>query len=256
MATAEDERQPGDDGPPPPEEARESPRHGFQGDRGAAPPRAAVPAALTIAVSREAGSRGTTIGTRAGLKLGWPVYTQDLLEYIAQEGAFRQNVVDNLSDAAAAWCESRLAELLREQNLSQHPSIIDLARIILSLGAPGEVVLIGRGAGCILPHEATLNVRIIAPLRDRIAYMSQWLRLTVDEAAEQVRLRDTRRGDFLTTHFHRPPADIYQYDLLLNSSLLGEDMCAELIVQAARAKLAARQRAGSAPPSWAPEPVP
>ena len=40
---------------------------------------------------------------------------------------------------------------------------------------------------------------------------------------------------------------MYQYDLLLNSSLLGEDTCAELIVLAARAKLAARgQWAGAA----------
>jgi hypothetical protein len=44
----------------------------------------------------------------------------------------------------------------------------------------------------------------------------------------------------LTTHFHRPPGDMHQYDVLLNSSLLGEEVCAELIVHAARAKATAR----------------
>src|SRR5919108_245472 len=111
--------------------------------------------------------------------------------------------------------------------------------MVLSLGAQGEVVLLGRGAGCILPSHSTLSVRLVAPLPDRVAYMSQWLRLTEEEAAEQVRKRDVRRGEFIATHFHRKPSDIYQYDLLLNSSLLGEELCAELIVKAARAKQAA-----------------
>jgi cytidylate kinase len=217
------------------------PLHGFQGDRAPPPPPSAIPASLSIAISREAGARGSTIGSRAGQKLGWQVYNQELLEYIAQEGVFRKNVVDSLSPAATRWAEERLEKLLRQQNLSQHPSILDLARIVLALGAQGEVVIIGRGAGCILPPESTLNVRIVAPLADRIAYMSQWLRLTMEEAAVEVRLRDSRRADFIPTHFHRQPGDIYQYDLIVNSSLLGEEGCADLIAKAARTKEAARR---------------
>ena len=56
----------------------------------------------------------------------------------------------------------------------------------------GEVILLGRGAGCILPAASTLHVRVVAALTDRIAYMAQWLRLTMDEAAQQVELRDSR----------------------------------------------------------------
>jgi cytidylate kinase len=119
--------------------------------------------------------------------------------------------------------------------------------MVLSLGAQGEVVLLGRGAGCILPAKTTLHVRIVAPLPDRVAYMSQWMRLTEEEAAEQVRTRDSRRADYISTHFHRKPGDVYQYDLLLNSSFLGEEACAELIAQAARAKLAAMGAGTEAP---------
>lgn len=229
-----------------PLEMGESPHHGFQGDRAPVPVRDRVPASLTIAISREAGSRGSSIGSRAGHKLGWQIYNQELLEYIAQEGTYRQDAIAHLSPAAAHWAEERLNQLLREQNLSQHPTIVDLARIVLALGAQGEVVLIGRGAGCILPPESTLHVRTVAPLSDRIAYMSQWLRLTEAEAAEQVKLRDTRRSEFIATHFHRQPTDIYQYDLVLNTRMLGEESCADLIAQAAKAKLAALQ-AGEKP---------
>src|SRR3954447_7789482 len=97
-----------------PDDLREPPRHGFRGDRGAAPP--TVPAGLTVAVSRESGARGGTIARRVGRKLDWPVYDQELLEYMAQDAVSGQGVIDSLAPAAAAWVESRLQQLLREQN--------------------------------------------------------------------------------------------------------------------------------------------
>lgn len=229
-------------GPTPAEDR--PPRHGFQGDRGAAPPVRSVPAGLTVAVSRESGSRGGTIACRVARKLGWQIYDQELLEYMAQEVAVRQGVLEGLQGPAGAWVEERMDRLLREQNLSQHPLVGDLARVVLSLGAQGGVVLIGRGSGSILPRETTLNVRIVAPQAERVAYMSQWMRLTQEEAAERVASRDRMRNEFVATHFHRHPGDIHKYDLVLNTSLLGEDVCAELIAQAARAREA--QLAGPA----------
>jgi len=223
----------------PVEEFGTSPRHGYQGDRQAKETAPAMPTSLTIAISREAGSRGGSIAQRVGTKLGWQVYRQDTLEYIAQEGNLRQDLLENQTPPARTWVEENLDRLLKQQNLSRHPSVLDMARIILSLGASGEVILLGRGAGCILPARTTLHVRVMAPLLDRIAYMAQWLRLTPEEASAQVNLRDGRRAEFIETHFHRKPADVYQYDLLLNSSLLGEETCAQLIAQAARAKVEA-----------------
>jgi hypothetical protein len=223
----------------------ESPLHGFQGDRGPTPSRPSIPASLTVAVSREAGARGGTIGKRVGKKLGWQVYDQELLEYTAQEGASR-HVLAHLPPAAARWADERLEILRGELNLTRNPNLADIARIILALGAQGEVILIGRGAGCILPAASTLHVRIVAPLADRVAYMSQYLRLPEREAAEQVMQRDKLREEFIQYHFHREPGQVHQFDLILNSSLLGEDVCAELIAQAARAKSASMAASGLA----------
>jgi cytidylate kinase len=221
----------------PPDDA---PLHGFRGHT-TVPTGVAVPAALTVALSREAGARGGTIGRRAGRKLGWQVYDQELLEYLSQDPTACQGMVEALRPEAAAWVEENLKRLLGEPSANHNPSVVSLARVVLALGAQGNVVLIGRGAGSILPAASTLHVRIIAPLEARIAYMAQWLRLTTEEAAERVRLRDERRGEFVATHFHRQPNDVYQYDLLLNSSLLGEDVCADLIARAAQARSASEE---------------
>jgi cytidylate kinase len=221
------------------DEERGSPRHGYQGDRGRAPERRTAPASLTIAVSRQAGSRGNTIGSRVGQKLGWPVYNHELLEAMAHDGPLRQSIIDDSDTEALHWVEARLEHLLSSGQLAGDASVISLARTVLTLGYRGEVVLIGRGAGHILPHSSTLHVRIMAPLADRIAYMGQWLRLTQGEAAEQVRRRDRHRADFLSAHFKRDPQDADHYDIILNSGLLGEELCAEVIIRAARVRLTA-----------------
>jgi cytidylate kinase len=216
------------------QESPETPRHGFRGNQ----PRVGhrpVPASLTIAVSREAGSRGSTIGARAGAKLGWPVYNQELLEYLAQENAAREGDDLGMAPEASRWVADQMERLIREERISDQLSVQGLARVVLGLATQGAVVLIGRGAGLLLPRESTLHVRVVAPLADRIAYMSQWLRLTVEEASEQIRQRDARRAEFLSMHFHHTN-DIHQYDMVLNSSLLGEELCAGLIADAARTK--------------------
>lgn len=219
-------------------ETSESPLHGY---RGSPVESAAVglPVGLTIAISREAGARGATIAKRAGEKLGWELYSQDMLEYGAQEGALRREAFDKLSPVALEWVDERMRHLVERQHLSQHPNILELARLVLALAAQGNVILLGRGAGFILPAKSTLHVRLVAPLADRVAYMAQSLRLTEEEALEQVRKRDHRRNDFIATHFHRKPNDVHVYDMLLNTSMFGEDRSADLVAAAAKAKMTA-----------------
>jgi cytidylate kinase len=219
-------------------QAGASPLHGYRGPREDLPAER-IPAGLSIAISREAGSRGATIATRAGEKLGWDIYTQDLMDYIVQNAAARLELEEKLPAGALAWSEAHLQNLTTDQQLSRNPAIQELSRLVMLLGAQGHLILLGRGAGFVLPKATTLHVRLVAPLADRVAYMAQWLRLTEEEAADQVHKRDHRRTEFLTTHFHRKPNDIHVYDMILNTSLLGEERCAELIAAAAKAKMSA-----------------
>jgi hypothetical protein len=206
--------------------------HGYRGEIPAAND-GHFPTGLTIALSRESGARGGSIARRVGRKLGWQAVDQELLEFLTQdEQAFQE-----LPDLAREWAEERLDQLLRARVVGNEPGMVAMARAVLLLGSVGEVVIIGRGAGYILPPAATLHVRVIAPESDRIAYMSQWLRLTVDEAAEEVRRRDGRRAEFLAAQIGCAADDPNPYDFVLNSSRMGEEGSAELIAQAARGKL-------------------
>ncbi|MGL4420761.1 MAG: cytidylate kinase family protein, partial [Gemmataceae bacterium] len=80
----------------------------------------------------------------------------------------------------------------------------------------------------------TLHVRIVAPLEERIAYMGDWLRLTPDEAAREVQMRDGRRTKFLA---EVQDTSAVPYDLILNSSRLGEAGVAAIILAAVATKV-------------------
>jgi hypothetical protein len=208
----------------------------LHGNRGEAAPRPGAPAAVTLAISREAGSRGGSIARRIGKRLGWQVYDQELLEFLCANDAARQSVLADVPADAAGWVAAQLDRVGRDRGIDPRAEGGEMPRLILSLAARGQAILVGRGAGFYLPREASLHVRVVAPLPDRIAHMADWSRLTREQAAEQVRVRDERRAEFLLRHFGRRTADQYDFDLVINSGLLSEETCADVILAALNAK--------------------
>src|SRR5688500_8731872 len=89
----------------------ESPHHGFRGEEKHTRPHSFLPATLTIAISREAGARGGTIGRRVGRSLGWQVYDQELLEYVIQDTTVQQGFLDGLSAGAVQWVEQQMGTI-------------------------------------------------------------------------------------------------------------------------------------------------
>ena len=197
---------------------------------------AGAPPRFCVTISREAGARGSTIARLVGQQLGWTVYDQELLEYIAHEMHLRAGVLDSLDEKAYRWAQDWLAALLEDQWQNQDSYIVHLTKVVLAIGMHGDAIIVGRGASFILPRDRTLNVRVIAKDSDRIAFLSQIERLTPQEAERFMRETDEQRRKFVRDYFHRNSEDVHEYDLVLDSSALGEECCAELVVNAFRGK--------------------
>lgn len=213
-----------------------SPLHGFQGNRPARSNETqAVPAAPSVAISREVGARGSDIARRLGSKIGWTVYDNELLGYTSQDPSALDSLMAELTEPGRIWVERRLQFLQDRGVLTDDAVVARVSRLILTLGAKGEAIFVGRGAGFLLPRASTLHVRLMAPTADRVAYMSQSLRMGREEAAEFVRDRETKRTEFLQRYF-RLPSDGIIYDMVLNSATLGADLSAGLIVTALSCK--------------------
>jgi cytidylate kinase len=210
---------------------------------------------LCITVSREAGARGSTVARLVGRKIGWTVYDQELIEYIAHQVHLRTNVLESLDEPTFQWSRDWLARVLEDQWQDQDAYIVHLSKVVLAIGLCGEAIIVGRGAACIMPRDRAINVRVIAKDSDRIGFLSQIERLTPQEAERYMRDTDEQRRQFVRDYFHRNNEDVHEYDLVLDSSALGEECCADLIVGALRGReaIARNRHAAKVRPSHVPE---
>jgi cytidylate kinase len=210
------------------------PMHGFRGD--APNDTRTQPRGLTVALSREAGARGTTIAHKLGELLGWQVFDQEMLDYLIVNDAGRTQLLDDLSDGARAWVEARYRKLRDDRGLQTDSDTESLIRLVLAVAARGDAVIVGRGAGFLLPAETTLHVRIVSSFDARVSFLAEALRMTREEAAEEVRARDERRARYLTRSLLCNPGDPTVYDLIVNSGRLGVEGTAQFIGWAVRTK--------------------
>lgn len=211
------------------------PVHGYRG-QAPTPPPLTHPRGLSVAISREAGARGGTIARKVGELLGWQVFDQETLDYLMQNDTAREQLLAEVPGAARAWADTHFSRLHRDQKLTADPDTAAMIRLLLAVAARGDAVIVGRGAGFLLPPESTVHVRVVAPFERRVAYFAQWARLTREEAAEEVRARDERRAAFLAAALGRNPADPTGYDVVVNVDRLGVEGAAQFIGWAVRTK--------------------
>ncbi len=123
---------------------------------------------FTIAVSREAGTNAAAVARSVGERLGWAVYDQELVDHIAADMGVRTNLVESVDEKHQSWLLECLESFSSDRSVTESAYVVHLVETILSLGAHGECVIVGRGAGHVLPEANTLRVRLVAPLEDRI----------------------------------------------------------------------------------------
>ena len=188
-----------------------------------------------ICISREAGAGGGAIARMVGQRLGWKVYDHELLEAIAHRMELPIDEVRAFDELAPSVVQDWLLPLREEHYAPQEAYLDHLAKLIEAIGRAGESVLVGRGAGFMLPRETTLSVRIIAPLKVRALRLAERMGVSVRTARRAASDLDRRRTQFDRTMHRADPGDPHNYDLVLDSYSLGLDIAAEVIVRAVEA---------------------
>lgn len=195
--------------------------------------------AFSIALSREAGTLGTTVAREVAKRLEWHVYDHELLERIADEMGVRAKLLESVDERQQSWLTEAIEAFLSSPNQSEWEPYISesafvrhLVETVLALGVHGECVIVGRGASFILPRETTLRVRLVAPVKARIETLSRKFNLSKKDAALRIRSLDRDRVDFVQDHFHHDPMDPLQYDIVLNVARMSTDTAAGLVVDA------------------------
>jgi cytidylate kinase len=200
---------------------------------------------LSIAMSREAGTRGPAVARAVAERLGWPVYDHELLEIVARDLHVRVKLLDNVDERHISWLQECVEAFAAVPAVREGKYVRHLIETMLALAAQGRCVIVGRGSPFVLHGATTLRVRLVAPVEDRIAAVSHDQNLSRHEAAKFIESTDRERAQFVRTHFLRDSTDPRHYDVILNTSQFSTAECADLIATALNAKSHAASRRGA-----------
>jgi hypothetical protein len=203
-------------------------------ERAASPTEAASAPVLGpyLTISREAESGGAEVARRVGERLGWPVLDRELVEILAKSLELEPRLLELMDETKVNWFSETLLNLFESRLVLQDSYVSLLSRCIALAAYDGPVIIVGRAANLVLPPEAGLRVRVVAPRRLRLQAMAA--REGLDERAAGLRLDaiDRSRVDFVRRHYHSDPADASHYDLVIDAARFGLAGSADLICRA------------------------
>ncbi|HSH69477.1 MAG TPA: cytidylate kinase-like family protein [Deferrisomatales bacterium] len=105
-----------------------------------------------------------------------------------------------------------------------------IVKIISALGQRRGVVIGGRGGQCILQdNPRTLHVRLVADFEDRVRWTAQRRKMELEAAREFVHKVDTRSQDYLRFYFDCDPENPSLYTVMLNTSRVPVERCADIL---------------------------
>ncbi|WP_288603643.1 cytidylate kinase-like family protein [uncultured Treponema sp.] len=207
-----------------------------------------------ITISREYGSGGHTIGTYVAKELNIPLYDKEIIDMAAQKSGlspdFIKKTEQNISSgwlytlllgaSYAAPGTTHIGMNTQNPSVPLADQVFNAQRnVIIELAKKGPCVIVGRCADYILRHceqinkTDVLNVFIYAPLKDKVKRAIEQKGLDPATAERDVKLIDKRRANHYNTFTERTWGKRDHYDLLINSSLLGLEKTAEMIIEVA-----------------------
>lgn len=188
-----------------------------------------------VTISREMGSGGSIIANALADKLGYTLVNGETILKNASKYGLSKEAVETADEKPPAFVESLDARI--------EVDIHKIQQIILEYALEGNVVIYGRGGQDILEEVASvLTTRIIAPFELRVERWAEREWLDPDLSRILVRKSDQQREGFIKYYYDRDWKDPTNYDLVINTVKVSEEMAVELIAQALQEKNLQDQR--------------
>ncbi len=202
-----------------------------------------------VTISRQYASGGSHIARLVADRLAWPLVDNEFVDRVAERAGLPPSEVAEREERVPGLVE-RLARALAisspevfvatgeppEAHLDRDHELLRVTEAVIAQAVQdGSVVLVGRGAQAVLANRAdALHAYIVAPREARIEAAMQRLGVSRPEAEDGLDRCDSGRRRYVKMHYARAWDDAANYDLVLNSTALGYDGCADLIVAVTR----------------------
>ena len=191
-----------------------------------------------ITISREYGAGGHSIAKGVARELGVEIYDRDIIRDTVKDSGLDTSVIEHeeeeISRADAFWrMITPAAYVDRREAIHEIES-----RVILMLASKGPCVILGRCADAILDkaNMDSLNVFIYADDIHRAARVGEIIgSRNPSDIQKAMKKTDAARRSYYQQFAGRHWGDYHNYNLMLDSGMLGYDACVKLICDAARA---------------------
>ncbi len=193
-----------------------------------------------ITISREFGSGGRTIGKLVAEKLGYKFYDAEIIEEVVKSSGLSREIVEKYDEYAThknSFLYSIAISAGSDYNGLSFANQVQIAQsnVIKEIAEEGKCVIIGRGADYVLrDRDDCFNVFVRADVKFRAKRVIDIYGETDKKIEDRLKDKDTRRRVFYRSFTMRDWGMINNYNLMLDSSAIGIEKCAEIICDIAR----------------------
>ena len=185
---------------------------------------------VVITISREYGSGGRYIGRLIADKLGIKLYDKDFIEKLAKDTGFseeyiesneqKRNVLDVFNSGYYAGLNNSDELFIKESELIKEVSDNE------------SCVIIGRCADFILKDkENVFKVFVYSNTENKIKRVTKIYGLNEEKAKKEIKRIDKLRANHYKYYTEREWQDNSNYDICINSDILGVEKSADLICE-------------------------
>ena len=194
---------------------------------------------LIINIGRQFGSGGKRVAEALSRKLGIPAYDSELLSAAAEQSGYSKDFFKKRDERKSVFTLSNIFSTTNrysggESYLNDNALFKIQSDVIREIAGKGPAIFVGRASDYVLRDFECLDVFITAPLEQRIKDVSEREGMSEEQARSHIAKQDKERESYYNylTFSHWGVAS--NYDLCIDSSLLGIDGTAEFIIEFAK----------------------
>lgn len=193
---------------------------------------------IIINIGRQFGGGGLGVAYELGRKLGIPVYDKELIAKAAQDSGFSKEVFEESDEkkrffSLSSIFASRFGDT--ENYMSDRGLFKMQSETIRKIAEQGSAIIVGRCADYILRDmDCTLDVFLTSPIEVRAARIAERSGLSLEDAEKLAEEKDRRRAEYYNYYTFTDWGVASTYDLCLDSSALGIEGTADMIIEFAR----------------------
>ena len=192
-----------------------------------------------INVGRSFGSGGGFVAQAVGRKLGIPVYDNELISKAAEESGYSKSVFEggekrrSLFSMSSFFASGRLS-YGDTGYVNDNVMFKIQSEVIRDIAEKGDAIIIGRCSDYILRDLNCLDVFVCAPMEYRIKRLMENEGLSADDAEALMRRKDRTRETYYNYYTFGAWGVAANYDLCIDSSILGIEGTADYIIDFGR----------------------